>query len=123
MFYEINGKVLRTQMFEVSFDHDVREVISYDKLFIVLLNPFDGNGKAILGLSSNIYGLSAFGEIVWQVQNPRVFFENCTVEGDGVFVGIDRGEDNAFSALTFSSLRCTCDCQTGKLLGKERMYW
>lgn len=114
MQYEILGKTLKTQAFEVNFDNNVSEVLFYNDIFIVLLSASNSNGGVNYDIKNNIYGITSTGEIIWQVQDPKEAYPNSSWDLYSIFFGIGQRPDGTFTAATFETVY-TLEYKTGQL--------
>lgn len=121
MNYRFLGKTLITNMFEISFEHNINKVILHDGVFVTELSILDANGMTISGIERNIYGVSLSGEIVWRIPNPSMFFSIAEPGWDSIFYNCKHYSESTFSATTPGELECIFDYRTGTLLGCRRL--
>ncbi|MCL1882279.1 MAG: hypothetical protein FWF81_00800 [Defluviitaleaceae bacterium] len=125
MDYEIRGATLKSQAFEITFEHDILKVLFHNNIFIVCINPNNVNGEVIRGIENNIYGLSLDGEIIWQIQDPREVYAktypNLHWSTYGAFFGVEQIPNGSFTAFAWDA-RYNLDYLTGKVSGMSRTW-
>jgi len=132
MSYDIIGPTLKTQSFEISFEYDILQVIFYDDIFVVCLNPLkNSRGSVIKGIENNVYGINPKGEIIWRIQDPREVYPDLQWHAYGAFFEIGQrpaggyydhsGSRGSFYAVAFS-LHYHLDYRTGKVVAAGRTW-
>ena len=122
MDYEIIENTLKTQIFEVCFDHDIQTVIRHNNVYVVLLGSQDINCKISRALRTNVYGVNSCGEIIWRIQDTRSFEGNNNVDLS-LIIDIEKDKDGNLFAYTFTGTKYRFDSTTGKLLEGICLYW
>ena len=112
MKYLIEGKELNVNGKSIKFDHLIRTVLEKDRVLVTLIMEDDIPGLMKYYHSRNIFGVSAEGEILWQVEAPSDFKEDLFTS-----LGINN-EDNV-EAYSWKGCENIIDPKTGKILKQE----
>lgn len=123
--YTINGRNLETKHMKVHFNFNIKEVIFYNNIYVVLLD-IPNNVNEI----DNIYGVNSQGNIIWRIENAKKAFPTKkigTAEYDNmtssIYVGLQLSSNGEFIASTFFAIKYKFDYKTGKILKKEIGRW
>lgn len=106
-----NKNSIRINSISVSFPFDICKVlVEGDYIFVLLTIP---KTKENRNLANNIYGLRQ-GEIIWQVENPRILYpENNFTPFVGIYL-----TDEYLLGKDFYGLSCKINKKTGKIEGQ-----
>lgn len=122
--YEVIEKTLKTDNFTVNFEHNIQDVILWDKIYIILLSIPNEVEEV-----DNIYGVNLSGKVIWRIENPVKAF-NLKEEEQGydymvssIYVLMHLSAEGVFTANTFGGMRYIFDYKTGKLLKQESSRW
>ena len=88
---------------EVSFDFDIRKIILFEDLIVVLLKIPSGTI-----FNENVFGVSPGGEIYWQIEKL------ISDTDDSPHINIKRSV-NGLDAFNWSGVKVGVDLGTGKL--------
>lgn len=105
----INSKVLK-------FDYHIKNIVEFDKVYLILLWNNDSNNVAEQPLS-NVYCINKTGDVLW---NIKPIFENYNSFTDiHLFTQIEKCYDEKLCIKTFGGIVATIDPISGKILSKS----
>jgi len=122
--YKINDNKLELKSGVVDFNHNIKEVIFYNNIYIILLNIPNHIDEV-----DNIYGVNSQGEIIWRIESPEIVFpvneltEEYANMSKSIYTAIHKQTNEEFVGHTFFAFKYKFDYKTGKLLGKELGRW
>lgn len=106
MNYKIEKDKLTVHEKELIFDYEIKSVLEKDGTLMILLKV-----PAKFNYQRNIFGVSAEGEILWQVEAPTKdpvdLYTQITEENEKVMGG------------SWSGWNCHLDPKTGKIVGRD----
>jgi hypothetical protein len=113
--YNINKNKLKTQVFEVSFDHEIMDAKVVNDVYIVLLEIKKGSLEV-----DNLYGISSVGKAKWRVQSVKEAFN---IQNNTPYISLDVSEDGKVKVTNFYGMRYRVNPENGLLIEKECLTW
>ena len=108
-------KILKTESFEVVFQHDINCVLKIDNMFLVLLKIPLGSNEV-----DNLFGVDLEGHIKWRIQNANEAFGTLK---NTPYVLISAVDNQTVKVTSFFGLRFTVSITDGKLHDIEHIRW
>lgn len=116
MNYVIDGRTLRVNDFQVDFINNVRNVVVYDGIYIVLTDYSSETHQQDWTLN-NVFGVDSVGKLIWQIQNPSEIYTNIHGKpGHDVFIDIGTRPNGSIFTSTYNGQIYLIDHETGKYM-------